>query len=49
MSVKVNEALYDMKEQLQQTEKQIHRVISEKERMEVILNEKMQMIEVSKT
>lgn len=46
VSVKVSEALYDMKAQLVHTEEQIHKVIEEKEKMEVILKEKMEMIRV---
>ena len=44
--VKVNEALYEMKERLHSVEKQFSKVTKEKERMEMILNEKVQLIRV---
>lgn len=46
MSVKINEALYDMKERLQSVEEEFSKVSSEKEKMEGLLKEKVQMIRV---
>jgi len=44
--VKLNEALYEMKEQLQVTERQVKSVIGEKERLERALREKVKLIRV---
>jgi len=44
--VKLNEALYEMKEQLQVTERQVKSVIEEKERLERALREKVKLIRV---
>lgn len=46
VDVKINEALYDMKEALQNVEKQFDQVLKEKTRMETILKEKVQLIRV---
>ena len=46
VTVKLNEALYEMKEQLQETERHAKRVIKEKERLERVLQEKVQLIRV---
>lgn len=44
--MKLNEALYEMKEQLQVTERQVKSVIEEKERLERALREKVKLIRV---
>ena len=46
VAVKLNEALYEMKEQLQETERHVKRVVKEKERLERVLQEKVQLIRV---
>lgn len=46
VDVKINEALYDMKEVLQNVEEQFSRVVQEKAMMETILKEKVQLIRV---
>ena len=46
VAVKLNEALYEMKEQLQETERHVKSVIKEKERLERTLQEKVQLIRV---
>jgi hypothetical protein len=46
VDVKVNEALYDMKEVLHSVEEQFTWVVREKEEMEKILKEKVQYIRV---
>ena len=46
VAVKLNEALYEMKEQLQETERHVKSVIREKERLERTLQEKVQLIRV---
>ncbi len=46
VSVKINEALYGMKERLQTVEEQFKKVSKEKQKMERILREKVQMIRV---
>lgn len=48
LAVKLNEALYEMKEQLQVTERQVKSVIEEKERLERALREKVKLIRVRK-
>lgn len=46
MSVKINEALYEMKERLLYVEEQLSTVAEEKAKMEKILKEKVEMIRV---
>lgn len=46
VNVKIEEALYSMKKLLQSVEEQFLRTVKEKERMEVILKSKIQLIRV---
>lgn len=46
MTVKINEALYGMKERLQKVEEEFSKVAYEKVKMEKVLKEKVQMIRV---
>lgn len=46
VDVKVSEALYDMKEVLHNVDEQFARAVKEKEKMETVLKEKVQMIRV---
>lgn len=46
VDVKINEALYDMKEVLQNVEEQFSKVVQEKTKMETALKEKVQLIRV---
>ena len=46
VDVKVSEALYGMKEVLHGIEEQYARVVKEKEKMETVLKEKVQLIRV---
>ena len=46
VDVKIKEAIYDMKEVLQNVEEQFAKVVQEKARMESILSEKVQLIRV---
>ena len=46
MTVKVNEALCEMKEKLQKTERRVREVMKEKEQLEKILEAKLKMIKV---
>lgn len=46
VAVKINEALYEMKERLQSVEEQFERVSEEKTKMEEIMKDKVHMIRV---
>ena len=46
MTVRVNEALCEMKEKLQKTERRVREVMKEKEQLEKILEAKLKMIKV---
>lgn len=46
VDVKIKEALYDMKEVLQNVEEQFTKVVKEKAKMESVLKEKVQLIRV---
>lgn len=46
MAVKINEALYEMKEKLLSVEEQFLKITEEKSRMETVLKEKVEMIRV---
>lgn len=46
MTVKVNEALCEMKEKLEKTERRVREVMKEKEQLEKILEAKLKMIKV---
>lgn len=46
MTVKVNEALCEMKEKLKKTERRVREVMKEKEQLEKILEAKLKMIKV---
>lgn len=46
MTVKVNEALCEMKEKLQKTERRVREVMKEKKELEKILESKLKMIKV---
>lgn len=46
VAVKINEALYEMKEQLQNVEEKFKKVSKEKAKMESVLKQKVQMIRV---
>ena len=46
VEVKISEALYNMKEVLQNVEEQFARVVKEKDKMQAVLSEKVQYIRV---
>ena len=46
MTVKVNEALCEMKEKLEKTERRVREVMKEKEQLEKIIEAKLRMIKV---
>lgn len=46
MTVRVNEALCEMKERLKKTERRVREVLKEKENLEKMLDSKIKMIKV---
>ena len=46
MTVKVGEALYNMREKLEQTERRVREVMKEKEKLEKMLEMKVKLIKV---